>query len=50
MKLSNSLFKASRIMRDIEALSSGSPTKIIRRGKNKWVGRHIVRKVFKFPF
>jgi len=34
-----SLYKAVRMGRDIEVLASGNPKKIMRRGKNKLLGR-----------
>jgi len=35
------LYKLARMGNDIKALSSGSPRKILRRGKNKFIGRKI---------
>ena len=46
-KLSSRLFKASRVTRDVEVLASGSPKKMARREKNKWLGRNVVRKMYK---
>ena len=37
------LYKAARIVNDIETLLSGDPTKIIRRGKNKILGRFLFK-------
>jgi hypothetical protein len=38
-KASSSLYKAARRSRDIEVLASGNPKKILRREKNKLLGR-----------
>ena len=46
-KLSSSLFRASRVTRDIEVLASGDPKKMARRAKNKWLGRNVIRKMCK---
>ena len=45
--ITSQLFKLSRISRDAEVLTSGSPTKIARRAKNKYIGRKFVRKLWK---
>ena len=44
------LYQLARAANDIEKLSSGDPKKIVRRAKNKYIGRKLVRKVWKFPF
>lgn len=44
------LYKLARTANDIEKLLSGDPKKIARRVKNKYIGRKLVRKVWKFPF
>ena len=38
-RASSSLYKAARMSRDIEVLASGNPKQILRRGKNKILGR-----------
>jgi hypothetical protein len=43
MSLSRDLYKAARISRDIEVLSTGDPEKIGRRIRNKLVGRALAR-------
>jgi len=43
MKLSRALFRAARISRDLEALSSGKPQRIERREKNKIGGRALAK-------
>jgi hypothetical protein len=40
---SSDIYKAARIARDIEVLSSGDPKKIGRRVRNRIVGRLLAR-------
>lgn len=40
-KLSSRLYRMARMSRDIEVLVSGNPKKILRRGKNKLLGRLV---------
>jgi len=44
------LYKLARLANDVEKLSSGDPEKIARRIKNKYIGRKIIKKVWKFPW
>lgn len=37
------LYRLARVLGDVEAVGSGSPKKIIRRGKNKALGRMLSR-------
>lgn len=46
--LSSFFYKMARMTRDIEVLSSGKPSRISRRAKNKWLGRRM-RKIWKWP-
>ncbi|MDY6794678.1 MAG: hypothetical protein SWK76_05285 [Actinomycetota bacterium] len=48
-KNSSKMFKLSRIMRDLEVITSGSPKKVASRAKNKYVGRKVIRKLWKWP-
>lgn len=48
-KLTSLLYKIARRERDLEALASGDPKKIATRAKNKWLGRRVVSKIFKWP-
>lgn len=40
-KASSSMYKAARTARDIEVLASGNSEKIMRRAKNKLIGRML---------
>ena len=44
------LYKLARMANDVEKVSSGDPKRMARRAKNKYVGRKLVRKTWKFPF
>jgi hypothetical protein len=43
MSITGKLFRAARLSADLKAITSGSPKKIVRRGKNKVVGRALGR-------
>jgi len=44
------LYKLARLANDVEKISSGDPKKIARRAKNKYIGKKIIKKVWKFPW
>ena len=44
------LYKLARLANDVEKLSSGDPKKIARRAKNKYIGKKIIKKAWKFPW
>ena len=44
------LYQLARTANDIEKLASGDPKRIARRAKNKYIGRKLIRKAWKFPF
>jgi len=46
--ISSIFYKMARMSRDIEVLSSGSPKRIARRAKNKWLGRRTGR-IWRWP-
>jgi len=45
-KLVSSLFKLARLANDISKVASGDPKKIIRRVKNKIIGRELIKKIW----
>lgn len=47
--LSSSLFRLSRLTRDVEVYSSGNPVRIGRRLKNKFLGRKLVSRIWRWP-
>ena len=49
-KSTSFLYQLARMSNDIEKLTSGDPKRIARRAKNKFVGRKLVKNVWKFPF
>jgi len=44
------LYRLARLANDVEKLSSGDPKKIARRAKNKYIGKKIIKKAWKFPW
>jgi hypothetical protein len=44
--LVSQLYRAARVANDIEALASGNPKRVLRRGKNILVGRSLGRAGF----
>jgi len=49
-KTTSFLYKLARAANDIEKLTSGDPKRLIRRAKNKYIGRKLVRNIWKFPW
>lgn len=41
--LTSQLFRAARVSADISAIVSGNPARIVRRAKNKTVGRGLAK-------
>jgi len=44
------LYNLARVANDVEKISSGDPKKIARRVKNKYIGKKIIKKAWKFPW
>ena len=49
-RTSDQLYAAARTQRDIEAVTSGKPSRIMRRAKNKIVGRLLFRTIGRWLF
>jgi len=49
-KSTSFLYQLARAANDIEKLASGDPKRIARRAKNKYIGKKLIRKAWKFPF
>jgi len=49
-KSTSFLYRLARTANDIEKLASGDPKRMARRAKNKYIGRKLIRKAWKFPF
>lgn len=49
-KLISFLYQLARVANDAETLASGDPDKIVRRAKNKYIGRKLIHKAWKWPF
>jgi len=45
-RIASKLFRAARRVDNIEALASGDPTRLIRRGKNRVLGRVLAKAGF----
>ncbi|GAI27497.1 unnamed protein product [marine sediment metagenome] len=45
-KLVSFLYKLARKANDVKVITSGDPKKMIRRGKNKILGRKIIKKIW----
>jgi len=43
LRLSSFFYRAARTSRDLEALGSGDPKRIVRRAKNRTLGRFLAR-------
>ncbi len=48
MRLSSFLYRAARLSRDAEVIYSGDPKKMARRARNKYIGRKVARRLFKW--
>ncbi len=49
-KSTSFLYQLASAANDIEKLAGGDPKRIARRAKNKFIGRRLIRKAWKFPF
>ncbi len=45
-RLSTRLYEGARVANDVETLASGNPRRILRRAKNKLLGRFLGRTLF----
>ena len=45
-KMISSLFRVARLLIDFKAVTSGNVGTMARRGKNKIIGRKIIRKIW----
>lgn len=45
-KTTSFLYQLARLANDIEKIASGNPKKIARRGKNKVLGRKIIKNLW----
>lgn len=47
LKLSSKLFRAARVTRNVEVAASGNPVKWLKRLLNIFIGRKIVKKIYR---
>jgi len=45
-KLRRSLYRGARLLGDLSALTSGKPSRILKRAANKLIGRKIVSRLW----
>lgn len=45
-QLRRALYRGARVLGDVQAVKSGSPKRIAKRGANKLIGRKVVRKMW----
>ncbi|GAI83300.1 unnamed protein product [marine sediment metagenome] len=45
-KLVSGLYKLARVANDVSKLLSGDPKKIVRRVKNKYIGKKLLRRIW----
>jgi hypothetical protein len=43
------LYQLARTANDIEKITSGNPKRIARRAKNKFLGRKVSSRIYKWP-
>lgn len=48
MKTRGILYKLARLLGDFDAINSGSPKKMLNRGKNKVIGKKL-NKIWRWP-
>lgn len=46
MNTRSNLYRAARLMGDVQAVASGSPKRIAKRAANKGIGRTVVRRMW----
>jgi hypothetical protein len=47
MKISSVFYRIARLINDLETLGSLDGKKISKRIQNKWIGRNIIRKIWR---
>jgi len=45
-RLVSNIYRIARVVNDISKVASGDPKKIIRRVKNKFIGRKLIKKIW----